>query len=206
MKNCKKIALLAIVFVLSAVLNVNAADYAEPSAVNVTLTPSATQIKSGETVTVSLSAKCATGIEGIDSTLEYDKTKLQLTEVAAKGFTSMSGEDGDGNYKLSVLYTDAAAAPTEAKFVTLTFEALNTVVEDETLSIKLKGIELGDSDDEWFKVEDKEVIITVVAEEPTPGEGETDPDDGEPTPGDGETYPADGAPKPVDKAETANNT
>lgn len=199
MKNYKRIALLVIIFILSTVLNVYAADYDTPDGTaQVTLTPSTTEVKAGDTVTVTLSAQCETGIEGIDSTLEYDKTKLELSsEIAASGFTSMSGEDSvSGEYQLSVLYTDTTDAPTQANFVTLTFKVLDGVTADETLSVKLTGIEVGDSDDEWLTVENKEVTLTVVENAPVEDDDKT-AEDGD-TPAEDDDTPTEGEDTPVE--------
>ncbi len=191
MKKLKKIALLVVILMLSTILNVYAAGTAQ-----ITVTPSVTEVKAGDTFTITLAAKCETGIEGIEATLVYDKTKLKLTEKAAEGFTSMSGEVLEtGEYKVSILFTDTTDAPTEANFATLTFEALDTVATDEVLTVKLTEIEVGDSDDEWIKVEDKEVALTVVTEENS-GDGEQTPDGGEQTPDGGEQTPEGGEQTP----------
>ena len=162
MKICKKIALITIMFILLATLNVYA------GIVEVTSTVSSTEVKVGDTVTVTLLAKFATGIEGIDATLEYDNTKLKLTNesaLAASNFTSMSGtNDATGEFKLSVLYTGSGAAPTEATFATLSFEVLDTVTVNEKLDIKLSGIEIGDSEDNWVELDDIVTTLTVVEE------------------------------------------
>ena len=162
MKICKKIALLAIIFILLTTLNVYA------GIVEITSSASSQNVKVGDTVTVTLSAKFGTGIEGIDATLEYDKTKLKLTNesaLAASNFTSMSGtNDSTGEFKLSVLYTGSEAAPTEATFATLSFEVLNTVTVNEELTVKLTGIEMGDSQDNWVELDDVITTLKVVEE------------------------------------------
>lgn len=162
MKVCKKIALLAIIFILFTTLNVYA------GIVEITAQASAREVKVGDIVTVELSAEFTTGIEGIDATLEYDTTKLKLTNessLAATDFTSMSGtNETTGEFKLSVLYTGSGAAPTKAKFATLEFEVLDTVTVNETLTIKLTGIEMGDSEDYWAELEDIITTLTVVEE------------------------------------------
>ena len=165
MKVCKKIALIAIMFILLSTLNVYA------GIVEVTSTVSSREVKVGDTVTVTLAAKFGTGIEGIDATLDYDTTKLKLTNesaLAASDFTSMSGtNDATGDFKLSVLYTGSGAAPTEATFATLTFEVLNTVTVSETLTIKLSEMEIGDSDDNWVELDDQTITLTVIEENTT---------------------------------------
>lgn len=165
MKKIIKIASLVVIFVLSVTINVYAA---EPNA-EVTLTPSATTAKVGETVTITVSAKCATKIEGIDSTLSWDNTKLELTNqdsLAANGFISMSGaDDSTGKFKLSVLYGGSGETPTEAAFATLTFKVLDGAVANEKLTVALSEVEVGDSNDDWFEVNVQNVEITIVTED-----------------------------------------
>jgi len=165
MKRCKKIILLALIFILSLSLNV----YADSPSAEITFTQSATSVKPGETITISLTAKCATGIEGIESILEWDKTKLEFTNaesLAATGYTSMSDfDDATGKFSLSLFYT-GAETPTNAKFAELKFKVLTGVNAEEELSVKLSNIELGDSNDDWITIEDKEIITKVAGNTP----------------------------------------
>ena len=183
MKKCKRIIVLVIIFLLVTTLNV----YATAESTDIILTSSTTNVKAGDTITITLSANCETGIEGIDSTLEYDKTKLKLTsEVPSSGFTTMSGEDElTGEYKVSILYNSTSETPTEAELTILTFEVLETVSSGDILTVKLSGIELGDSNDDWVIIEDKEVMLTV--ETINEGDGDT----GEEDLGDGNTEDGD---------------
>ena len=170
----KRIALMAIILILSITLNVYA------GATMVLLESNVTEVEAGDTITIKVLAKCGTRIEGIDSVLDYDKTKLELTNastLAAEGFTSMSEtNDLTGKFQLSLMYTGTGSAPYEADVATLTFKVLDTVKAKETLTIKLANIELGDSEDEWTELADQTVSIKVAGEpEPEP-EPEPDPE------------------------------
>ena len=209
MKKCKKIALLVIVFLLSTTLNV----FADGASANITLTPSPATAKAGDTVTVTLSAECATKIEGIDSTLSWDNTKLQLTNqdaLATNGYISMSGVDeSTGEFKLSVLYNGSGDAPTQTDFATLNFKLLEAVTANEKLAITLSKIEVGDSDDAWIAVGDKTIELTVEGDVPPSdgGEDETNPPAGEdetnPPSGEGDEPPEgeDGTNPPADEGD-----
>ena len=202
MKKCKKIVLLCIIFLLSVTLNVNAADYANTptgATTEIVLTPSATEVKVGDTIKITVLAKCEKGIEGVDATLEYDKTKLQFTNsenLATTGFISMSGlDESTDTFKVSVLYSGQGAAPKETDIAVLSFKVLESATVNEKLSVKLSEIEIGDSNDEWTNILDKEVVIAVTQEQ-KPDNGEEKPDGGEEKPDGGEEKPEGGEEKP----------
>ena len=159
MKKYLRIILIALILILAGTLNTYAA--------TATLTANAdkTEVKAGDIVTISLSANCQTGIEGIDSTLEYDETKLELQSlnVDAK-FSNMSGiDDSTGKYKLTVI-SNTTDTLTSETFATLKFKVLDTALANEGLTVKLSEIEIGDSNDEWTTVDDKEITLKVVEE------------------------------------------
>lgn len=159
MKKYLRIILIALILILAGTLNTYAA--------TATLTANAdkTEVKAGDIVTISLSANCQTGIEGIDSTLEYDETKLELQSlnVDAK-FSNMSGiDDSTGKYKLTVI-SNTTDTLTSETFATLKFKVLDTALADEGLTVKLSEIEIGDSNDEWTTVDDREITLKVVEE------------------------------------------
>lgn len=190
MKILKKIAIMAVILVLSVALNV----YAGETIVD--MKSSKTEVKAGETVTITVSGKSGTGIEGVDSTLTYDKTKLKLTnedQLAASGFTSLSGiDEKTGEFKLSIVYTGTGNAPQEADFAKLNFEVLSGVKANETLEIGLSKIQLGGSDEQWENLTDKKVTLKVIEDKPTnPGDGDQKPGDGDQKPGDGDQKPGD---------------
>lgn len=170
MKTCKKIALMAMMVII-AVIATTTNVYAGLAEIFVTTTQQ--EVSVGDEVTVVLKAKCGLGIEGIDSTLEYDNTKLKLVtavgSAAANGYADFSGIDElTGEYKLSILYNMNGAAPTEADFAILKFEVLEAAQVNENLTIKLSNIEFGDSTDEWGTLEDSQLTIKVVEKKQEP--------------------------------------
>lgn len=159
MKICRKIALLAIIFILLTTLNVYA------GIVEMHATASAKTVKAGDTVTITLSGKFTTGVEAANAVLDYDTTKLKLTNestLAATNYLSMSGtNDATGEFILSVMYSGSGSAAAEATFATLSFEVLDTVSANEKLTIKLSEIEMGDSEDNWVELDDITTTLTV---------------------------------------------
>ena len=176
MRIYKRIAIVATIFLLIATLNVYAAT------TGIILKPSVEKVKIGDTITITIAAKCNRGIEGLESTLEYDKTKLELiTEAgntALNGYMDISGIDEvTKKYRPSALYSGSGNAPTEVELITLGFKVLNTATVGETLAIGLTDIEIGDSDNKWEKMEELEVILNVVAENNNNNENDSSTDD-----------------------------
>ena len=197
MKMCKKIALLAIIFIMSTVLNVYAADPETTSSAEVIITPSATTAKKGETVTVTIVAKYTDGIEGFDGVLSWDATKLEFTNAPeineSTGGLSDFFEGETGKF----LLTKMASSTTkdELKVATLKFEVLDSAEVDEKLTVSISDIEVGGYNGE---IEDKTITLTVV-EETKPEGGEQKPEGGEQKPEGGEQKPEGGEQKPGDK-------
>ena len=173
MKSCKKILLLVIALVLAMNINVKAADFAtEPSDTvtdDVTLTASVTEAKVGDKVTITVRAKCSTGIGGVDATLDWDDAKLDFSN---EGNFQLSGlDETTGEFVFSVLYDGDEL---EDDVATLEFTVLETATVGEKLKVSLSDMNIINYDYEDIAVEDKEVIITVIGEGETPGgdEGE----------------------------------
>ncbi|MGN1301129.1 MAG: cohesin domain-containing protein [Clostridia bacterium] len=161
MKKYIKITVISLIIALVSIANVYAAVETD-----VTATADKTEVKIGEMVIVSLSANCEAGIEGIDATLEYDETKLELQNLSVDAkFSNMSGiNDSTGEYKLTVI-SNSADTLTSETFARLEFKVLDTALANEGLTVKLSEIEIGDSNDEWTTIGDKEVTITVIEDE-----------------------------------------
>ena len=70
---CKKIIVLAIIFMTCITINVNANTTNE-----ITMNSTNTTVGVGDEIEIVVSAKSENGIEGIDGILKYDKTKLKL--------------------------------------------------------------------------------------------------------------------------------
>lgn len=180
MKICKKIALTTMVFLILITLNVYAVDLENASTkttAEVTLTPSATTVKLGDTVKITISAKYEKRIEGLDATLEYDKTKLEMTGLEALNYySSFSGtDDATGEFKFTVMYGDVGApeeTPKDAEIAVISFKVLDKVIENEEIKVKLSEIEVSDPDYNSVTPEDEQTILTV--------DGEKSPEGGTP--------------------------
>lgn len=197
MKNCKRIAILAIILMLSTLLNVYAADYGTPSIAEVIITQSATTAKIGETVTATIVAKYAEGIEGFEGVLSWDSTKLEFTNSAEITESTGGLSDFFNEETGKFLLTKMASSTTkdELKVATLKFKVLDSVEVDEKLTVLLSDIEAGGYNG---KIEDKTIEVTV-AKETTPDDGEQKPGDEDPKPGDEDPKPGDEDPNPGDK-------
>lgn len=171
MKKFRKIIIL-LLFILSITYNVYATENINEqslTATKLTMNTNVNLVKMGENITISLNASHENGIEGINSVLEYNKTKIELTNIEMKNyFGNQSGEDAQtGKFILTALYGELGApqeAPKEAEYMVLTFKVLDTVTYGETLSIKLSDIEIIDPNLNSVPVESQEVTFTVKEE------------------------------------------
>ena len=163
MKKCKKIILLVIVFLLSTISNVYANESSKKA--EVTLTADKTSVKIGDNITIVVSASHENGIEGVDSVLNNDKTKLKLEKVEMKNdFSDQSGTDGvTGEYIFTVLFSGNENL-TEAECAELTFKVLEEAIVGEELSIKLSNIYVIDTDIEKESVGEEEIVLAVIDE------------------------------------------
>ena len=180
MKILKKIVLITMVLLMLSTLKVYAVDYPDtPILVDaeVTMTPSSTTVKAGDTVTITISAKYEKGVEGVDATLEYDKTKLEMTGLEPLNyylsFSDTNGNDAAGGFQFSVMYGDFGApveTPKEAEIAIISFKVLDTVVDKEEIMVKLSGIEIIDPDVNDITAEDEQTILTVIGEQKPEGD------------------------------------
>lgn len=130
---------------------------------SITLTPSKTTAKAGETITVKVLVKCETGIEAMDSTLKYNKNQLKLgTNTVNESYQNLSGENAStGEYKLSFLYENQEA-PKTVEIVELSFTVLEDVNVGDTIEISLSNIQINDSEDEWLEIGSQTTTVKVV--------------------------------------------
>lgn len=130
------------------------------STYGVYLTINPKTIKVGETFTVTLSAKCEDGINGIDTTYEYDKNMLELVSanvVDAKKWASLGIDN-----QITVICNSIEKIK-EADIYQLTFKVKETVKPGTTIKIKTTDILL-DSDavtNSEHTITAKELIISV---------------------------------------------
>ena len=111
---------------------------------NVTITPSKTDVKTGEEFTVSIGQECTEGAIGIEAELNYDKSVFELvgSPKMAEGWTNL----GDEN-QIGAMSNDQQ---TSGEVMTLTFKAKKA----STSTIELTNIKL-------YKSYENDGIITV---------------------------------------------
>lgn len=172
MKTFRRTILIVTIILLALTLKAYA------GTIEVKLTPTSNEVKVGDTVTVTLSVQHGNGVEGFDSVLKYDKTKLKLNneeQLAQKDYISMSGTDeSTGDLKVSLIYTGTGTAPSQADIAKLEFEVLSGANVNDELSVKLEGVQVIDSGDTGSEVEDVEVKLTVVEPDNNPSGDDND--------------------------------
>lgn len=158
MKKISKIVIIGIMYMLISILHVYGAN------VEISVNASSTDVKIGDTVTITVSLKSETGIEGIDSILQYDKSKLKLTnssEIATKEFISLSGEDEKtGDFRMTLLKNTTQDILTESDVAILKFEVLEKCSKSEIINIS--EIALVDSNENLIDLEDKEIKLNII--------------------------------------------
>lgn len=173
MKKSIKIILIMSIMLLISIANV----YAAEEKAKVELVPNVTEVKAGETFTIDVKVECEGGIEGLDSTLVYDKSKVELTNQEEINEASLSGTDGiTGEYKLSFAVSSEEVITTK-KFTTLKFKVLDNVEDGKSITIQLADIEFVGTEDAEIKMDDTEVNLTVkgaTGEEPQATDPATD--------------------------------
>lgn len=107
----------------------------------VSLKASSTTVEPGGTFTVTISANCNDGVNGIDTTLSYDTDKLELVSgaLANNNFANLSSEN-----QITVI-TNSKTPIKSADLYTLTFKVKDGVASGSTATIKTGKILL-DSD------------------------------------------------------------
>ena len=153
-----KIVLLTIAVLLVATMTTTV----KAAEVSVGFAASKTEVKAGDTFTVEVTAKCEDGLEGFDSVLKYDGSKLELTN--AEEITEITGgmsefindQGGLKCFQLTRFFTSG----TEKSVATLQFKVLESAAEGNT-SIQLTDINVSDN-----PVANKSISIKI-------GEGET---------------------------------
>ena len=163
---------LAILFMLTSVVTCYAA-----TETDVTLKLSKTEVKAGETFTVTLSATCPDGINGVVTTYSYDATILEYVSESVPNDNYAFG--GNKEEKEIFVYCTSTDSIQEADVYTLTFKVKDGAEANTTTQISITEATL-DSDaatDSEHIIPAQDVTIKVVSDEETPGkdEGETNP-------------------------------
>ena len=158
-------------FLLIAIITIAGAKIAYAAEPSLQLKADVTEAKIGDTISIDVTAKNDNGIEGLDSILEYDSTKLEFTNKTDVEDATMSQADGEtGDYKLIIL-VNSASTVTEKKLVTLKFKVLDKATVGETLKVTVKNIKMADSNENQNEIANQEVSIKVTSgesQEPQP--------------------------------------
>ena len=156
-----KITLLMVVMLIIIAIS-TVVKAAEPS---VSLRASKTEVKVGETFTVDVTAKFDEGLEGFDSILKYNGSKIQfinssdITEATGGMSEFINNENGLECFSLTRFFTSG----TEKNVATLQFKVLDGVEPGETIEIILTDINVNDND-----VSNKNIGIKVVSDTQPP--------------------------------------
>ena len=128
----------SIIILSMLLLNINIVNAATGSA---SLNSSSTSVKPGDTFTVTLSAKCEEGINGIDTTYSYDEDKLELksANVANDKWANL-GETGT----IQVISNSTSKITSDDIFV-LTFKVKDNIAVGTTAKVSTSEIKI-DSD------------------------------------------------------------
>lgn len=165
----KLIIILTIMFLI--ILNTSTSNANTTYGISIDINPE--QIKVGETFKVTLSVHCSDGINGIDTTYNYDTDMLELVSaelVDTKNWSSL------GTDNQITIICNSTEKITEADIYTLTFRVKEDVAVGDTAIISTSEILL-DSDaetDSEIIIDAKKLSITVAGTEE--GEKPTDPD------------------------------
>ena len=203
----KKIFIIGMVFIL-ILLNAVTCFAAETT---VQLVSDKSEVKAGETFTVTIKAVCDEGINGLDTAYSYDEEKLELvsTNVGAN-FSNLS----TGN-EISLISISTEKI-TSADLFTLTFKVKEGVAVDSTAQIGIDETLLGSdaATDSNHMIDAQNITVTVVSgitlepDEPVdpenPGNPETPgEDEGE---GEGTTPPGEEQKPTTPEQETVPGT
>ena len=162
----------------------------------VTLQADKTEVKVGETFTVILKATCPDGINGVDTTYNYDKEKLELvsTNIANSNFASLGVDN-----QITVI-SNAIESIQSADIYTLTLKVKEGVKVGSTAKISVAETLL-DSDaatDSEHTIPAQEVTVTIIEEpEPTPPPAEDEGGE-QPTPPPAEDEGGEQTPPPTE--------
>lgn len=166
---------ITILLVLTSVLTSYAAE------IGTMLTVEPAKVKVGDTFTVTLSATCADGINGVVTTYSYDEDKL---EYVSEGVVDTNNYSYGGNKEAKEIFVYCTSTDSikEANLYSLTFRVKEGVAPGTTAKVSVSQITL-DSDaatDSEHIMEGHEVSVTIIEDTQEGGEGQNPPaEDGE---------------------------
>ena len=186
MKKVKKVVLLMILMILS--LHASSLAASGSASGKVTLTPSKTEVESGEEFSVTISQECSDGIIGFEAALEYDTNLFEFKKVNTLNdwvylgegtkLDAMSNEDKKSGevMKLDFAVKEGVAettSPIKVNQIKL-FKTYDEKLEiaEQTVSIKVKGKEEDKKDEEKTPVL-SQIAITKIPNKIAYTEGES---------------------------------
>ena len=136
---------------------------------SVSLKTSKTEVVAGETFTVKVNVVTPDGINGVVTTYDYDKTKLELVSenIIDTNFTNLGGTTEN---ELTFLFTPKNQSSfteiTETDIYELTFKVKEGVAANSEATISLKNTEISTlaASNSEHKLPGDEITITVVEE------------------------------------------
>lgn len=109
------------------------------AAASVTARVDKTEASKGDTVTVTVSLNSNPGIAGVDFTLNYDSSKLQLQNVSkgsvSSNFDLASANSGDSTIKGAYLNSDGTATSKTGTLATVTFKVISDSDSKASISV-----------------------------------------------------------------------
>ncbi len=126
---------------------------------NADINASNTSVKPGETFTVTISAKCDDGINGIDTTYSYDIDKLELVSanVTNNNWVNMGSDN-----TIQVICNTTKKVTSDNIYI-LTFKVKDNVAEETTVKISTSDIKVdSDVSKSSFTESAKSVNINIV--------------------------------------------
>lgn len=195
------ITLLSIIFIISMITSV----YAATGTIN--FGASSDTVIKGKTFTVTVAGTADSNITGMQAGLSYDTNKLSIeNKSVGQGYF-----DASSNNEIAIGSTSSESLSQAGTLYTITFKVLDTASEGET-KISLTSAVLATSDGQ-LEATNKDVTVTIKADDTTAGGTNTPSDDQNPSNGNngdnsdgstGDSGKSDGDKKEESKNENVN--
>ena len=155
------------IFIILAILVLSCSIVVFASSAIAELSLSKEQVIKGEEFTVTLSASCEDGLNGIEGILTYDESKLEVVKTEIVDTTKWSNLGDTTNFAILHLSNDTIKT---ANILQITFKVKDTVDIGAKAKITMSNIKV-DSDagtNSQVEIENKEVEVTVIEEQIIP--------------------------------------
>lgn len=161
MKKQVKILMLVIILIIACTLTVNASD------ATASLNLSSVEVHKGDTFTVTLNVTCEEGINGLQGTVNYDTTKLDLVNIAVTDTTKWVnlGE----NLNLAVIH-NSSDTETSTDIVKVTLKVKDTAeVGEAKVTISDIVVDSDAASNSTKQVGTKEIEVSITENTSEPG-------------------------------------